>query len=194
MQFYGNGVTRNFLQILEGDLRRAARGLAVLTLLTGIVALVAYFVLTRNLLVGFAGFLAALVLGGAGGIAWTWKRGLRRYEDSIRDHWNRWMRFSVSCVSVGECYAKVHGKSVGPSWWIGGLFFTVLLLAHVALGLLIINEEATLAQQFPVLGADAILLGFFAGRRLVERVWYQRFLQSCNELLREGRLGIWGVY
>lgn len=194
MQLYGNGVTRNFLQILEGDLQRTAKALARIAVLTGLVALVAYFALHRNLWVGIGSFLGALLLSAALGLAWAQFVSLRRYEASIRDHWNRWMRFSVSCVSVRECYAKVHSKPPQPSWWVGGLLLAGLFLAHVVLGVLALNESASFRQTFALFGFDALLLGFFAGVRVLERVWYQRFLKSVNEMLQDGSIGIWGVY
>lgn len=194
MQVYGNGVTRNFLQILEADLQRAARGLALLVLLTCGMALAAFFALHRELWPGFSGFAALLILSFASGVLWARLVQLRRYERSIRDHWNRWMRYSVSCVTVRECYTKVHGKAPGPSPWWTGLVLALLLLSHLVLGVLALNAAAHPTQALPLFGLDAILLGFFAGSRLVQRLWYQRFLQSVNEMLREGTLGIWGVY
>ena len=194
MQLYGHGVTRNFLQILEADLHRAARSLASIALLTSLVALAAYFALHRNLWLGFGSFVGTLLTSFALGVAWARYLNIRKYEESIRDHWNRWMRYSVSCVTVRECYAKVHNRSPGPSWWVGSLVIAILLVAHLALAILALNDEAGAAQVFPLFGLDAVLLGFFAGKRLLERIWYRRFLKSVNELLRDGSIGIWGVY
>lgn len=194
MQLYGDGVTRNFLTILETDTRRAAKSLLRLAIVSPLVFLLAWLALSNFDSWGVLSvpvlFLAAFIS------AWLYTRHfvLESYEVSLRDHWNRWMRWSVSCKTVRECYAKVHDRPTGPSWWIAGLLLSGVILFHAVLGVLALNETAGLAIVLPIFALDATLLGLMIGRRYAERRWYHKFLRSCNELLRDGSLGLWGVY
>lgn len=194
MPLYGNGVTKNFLAILEHEVSRTAKSLLRVLIVIGLLSLLAFFALHSFPYYGFASFLGLLAASIALGVAWAKFLTLESYEVSIRDHWNRWMRYSVSCRTVRECYAKVHNRDPGPSWWVGGLLLTLLILAHAVLGLLALNEAAGLQETLPIFALDAIFLGFMAGKRYLERQWYQKFLHSVNEMLRDGAIGLWGVY
>lgn len=188
------GVTRNFLTILEAEAQRTARSLGRLGVLALLVLLLAFLFLHDFPPYGFATVPAILALSFLLGLAYTRYFVLESYEVSLRDHWNRWMRWSPSCRTVRECYRKVHDAAPGPSAWIASTLLATLIVAHLFLAFLTINVEATLAETIPLFALDALLLGFFAGRRLLERLWYRRFLHSCNQLLREGKLNLWGVY
>lgn len=194
MHLVGEGVTRNFLDILESDLKKTTRSVWKFLAFGAAVLLVAYFSLqgfsAPSYLIVPGVFAAAFILGAV----WTRMFLLESYEASLRDHWNRWMRWSVSCRTVRECYAKVHALRTGVSWWVGGLLLTGLLIAHIVLLLVAVNGSAELMRILPLFVLDAGLLGFFAAVRLIQRRWYRRFLGSCNELLRAGSLGLWGVY
>ncbi|HLE47706.1 MAG TPA: hypothetical protein VI818_05360 [Candidatus Thermoplasmatota archaeon] len=194
MQLYGNGVTKNFLTILEDDIRRSARAISrvlILVVLLAAAGLLAYFTQLgwATLLVG-AAFLLAFGLG----YAWGHFVNTYRYQASIREHWNRWMRFSISCVTVRECYRKVHGKRTTNSLFWATMVLSLLLITHgVVLGLAA-NGGANPWYAMVLFIADAGLLGIIAGIRWRERRWYREFLTSVNELLKEGTIGVWGVY
>lgn len=194
MQLYGNGVTKNFLGILQHDLERTAKTLLRILVLLGVVALVGagafYYALTLGLSVLLGSFVVAL----AAGYGWGHFVNTYRYQASIREHWNRWMRYSISCATVRECYRKVHGKPANTSLWWASLVVAVLIIAHAILLILALNAAASLWQVLPIFILDACLLGFVAGIRLRERNWYREFLKSVNELLHEGTIGVWGVY
>lgn len=194
MHAIGDGVTRNFLDILQHDIHRAAKGFLLATAVAALVLLLAYVSLRAFPAYGFLfvpGVFAAAFLVGAAYTRWF---VLGSYEVSLRDHWNRWMRWSVSCRTVRECYAKVHDRRPEPGWWLGGSLVAALILAHLVLAGFMLNGTLTLGRALPFFVLDAALLGFIAARRYWERRWYRRFLRSCNELLRDGSLGLWGVY
>jgi hypothetical protein len=193
MHLNGEGVTRNFLAILEADARRTGRGLIQLGLVGAIVFLLSYLVLNDvgtywTLLVAALFGLAVLL-----GFAYTRFVVLESYEVSLRDNWNKWMRWSVSCRTVRECYAKVHQRRYGPSWWVGGLILTALILLHLFFLVLAADGLMPFPRTLPLFAFDAVLIGLLAGRRWLERQWYRSFLKSCNELLKDGALGLWGV-
>lgn len=194
MQLYGNGVTKNFLTILEHELRRSGRSLVKLLILGLVVAAIAFLALNRELWLGGAILGGIFVASIAFGIAWAHFVNTYRYQASIREHWNRWMRFSISCVSVRECYKKVHGKSPGPSVFWVSTAIALVIVAHLVLGVLSLNETAPIWQPLTLFGLDAFLIGSFAGIRWRERRWYREFLKGVNELLHEGTIGVWGVY
>lgn len=194
MQLYGHGVTKNFLSILETDLRRNAKNLIRLGVLLAFVSLFAALAVHRELWLGAAFFAGALLGGVIVGYAWGHFVNTYRYQASIREHWNRWMRYSISCVTVRECYAKVHGKRTSPSVLWASLFIAGLLLWHLVLGVLSLNETAPLWQPIALFSLDAGLVGFAVGVRWRESRWYREFLRSVNELLQEGTIGVWGVY
>lgn len=194
MHVTGQGVTRNFLTILETDVRRSANSLIQLAAATALVLLLAWLTLKQFEILGFLIVPGVLAFAFLLGLAHTRWFVLGSYEVSLRDHWNRWMRWSVSCRSLRECYRKVHGQGSGPTWWVGGILLALLLLIHIVLVALIIDGLTTYTESIPLFALDAALVGFLGGRRLLERVWYRRFLRSCNELLRDGTIGLWGVY
>jgi branched-subunit amino acid transport protein AzlD len=191
---YGNGVTRNFLSILENERDRNRKRLVRLGLLAGVLALLAWLFFYNTALEGlgsFAAFLAGgLVLGGL----YAQFVNVRRYNASIHKHWNKWMRYSVSCVSVNECYKKVHNRhpGLGIGWWASIL--AVVIVAHLVLAAMAINADAGFVETLYFFALDAVLVGFFIGKRLLERRWFNQFLTGVNDLLREGEIGVWGVY
>ena len=194
MQLYGNGVTKNFLGILEDEIRRGGKSVTRFIVLSLLLAGIAALAVSKQW------SLAAMVLTGtfvvaiAVGFAWGHFVNTYRYQVSIREHWNRWMRFSISCVSVRECYRKVHGKNPGPNLMWTSVFIALLILTHLIVPLLALNESATIWNILPLFLLDATLLGFLVGVRWRERRWYSEFLASVNELLQEGTIGVWGVY
>jgi hypothetical protein len=194
MQLYGNGVTKNFLTILEAETRRSRRTIVKVLILSTIVALIGLLALQSHWWLGVSILGGTFLVAGAAGVAWGHFVNTYRYQASIREHWNRWMRFSVSCVSVRECYKKVHGRAPGLGVLTTGFLIALLLVAHLVLGILSLNEGRPLWQPLGLLCLDAALLGSVAGIRWRERQWYREFLKSVNELLQEGAIGVWGVY
>lgn len=193
MHLHGDGVTRNFLTILEGEVRRSARGILLTLGVAALVFLLAWAVMNG---VGAWQWLTVpgvFLLAFAAGALYTRHVVLGAYEVSLRDHWNRWMRWSVSCRTVRECYAKVHGSGMGPSWWAGGLVLTTLIVTHIVLLALAVDDVTSFARTLPIFALDAAIAGAVMGRRWLERRWYRNFLASCNQLLKDGALGLWGI-
>lgn len=194
MQLYGNGVTKNFLSILEDEIRRAGKSVVRLLVLGTILALIAVAAVYKDWGLGAMLVVGTFALAILFGVAWGHFVNTYRYQASIRQHWNRWMRFSISCVTVRECYSKVHGKRPGPNLWWTSVFIALLICAHLVVPLLALNESATIWNILPLFLLDAFLLGSLIGIRWRERRWYGDFLRSVNELLAEGTIGVWGVY
>jgi Flp pilus assembly protein TadB len=191
---HGNGVTKNFLSILQSEHDKSGRRLIRLLVLATVVGAVAALFFVRWLWQGVAAFGGVLAAAALLGALYAHFVTVRRYNGSIAKHWNRWMRYSVSCVTVQECYKKVHDRRPGPGvLWLASIL-AVVIIAHLALAVMAINAAAGFNEILPLFALDAALIGFFLGKRLVERLWYKRFLDSVNELLREGAIGVWGVY
>ncbi len=191
---YGNGVTRNFLSILEAERDRTRRRLVRLAILTGIVVAIAWLFFNAQAVEGLGAVAGFLLVGLALGGLYAHFVNIRRYNQSIANHWNKWMRYSVSCVTVNECYRKVHKRNPGLS--VGWLvtFLSIVVLAHLVLLAMAVNADAGFLETLYFFALDAVLLGFFLGKRFLERRYYTQFLRGVNDLLREGEIGIWGVY
>src|SRR5581483_1609035 len=194
MHLTGDGVTRNFLTILEGDLKRSLRSVLQILGVTALFGLIAWLSFLNAPSYAFAVLAAALVLGFGVSAVLTRYYFFESYEVSLRDHWNRWMRWSVSCKTVRECYAKVHDQRIGWGWWAAAALTTGLLITHLVFWALALNEESNPLNLLPLYTVDTVFLGGFLARRIMERRWYRKFLASCNDLLRDGNLGLWGVY
>lgn len=189
----GEGVTRNFLTLLEGDIHRSRRSLYQLLAVSAAVIAVAAASLHEALYVASGVVLLALVLAHGLGYIYARRFILESYEVSLRDHWNRWMRWSVTSRSVPECYARVHDRASRVPWWLAGVILGIVLFIHAAAALFALSGQWPLEAGLALLAADAVWVGFLLGRRWAERRWYESFLRSCNSLLRDGNLGLWGV-
>lgn len=184
------GVTDQFLKILKNERKgnvRAAVTAAVLSVF-------AYFMaeLTDEPLLGHVVLVAVLALA-AGGVAGALygRHQTRKYNDSLRDSWNAWMRMSLSCTSVDEVASHVAAKRRLPQ--LAGVGWGAMLLLN---GLLFafLWVEVAWATTFglAVTTVNGLALGALAGHALWSFRWAAQFNQALDEMISEGQVGLWG--
>lgn len=188
------GVTDQFLAILATE-RQA--GLRTALVCLGLVPF-AYFMaeLTDQPLFGhvvLATFLA-LALGAAAGVLHAQRRQ-SRYNESLRQSWNAWMRMSLSCRRVDEVARHVDPRpaAVARLAHVANAGWAALLVAN-ALLFAALWSEATWAHAYGVMVAVAngLALGAVAGHALWTRRWSGQFSKALDELVTEGQVGLWG--
>lgn len=185
-----HGVSDQFLRILgnerKGSLRAIALAIALLPF--------AYFMaeLTDDPFLGLVVWLAALALAGGAAIGVLWARHqTARYNESLRQSWNQWMRMSLSCASVHEVAAHVHNKrsQVG----LRGVAAAMLVILNGAL-FAFLWSALPWAFEFGVIvtATNGLVLGFLAGHAAWSWRWTSQFTKALDELINEGRVGLWG--
>lgn len=184
------GVSDQFLKILTNERRL---GLRTALVCAGLVPL-AYFMaeLTDEPLMGWVvvASLVALVVGVAAGIAYA-ERLHKRYNESLRQSWNAWMRMSLSCSRVDEVARHVAEKTTAPPTV--SLAWSGLLLANALLFLALWFEASwAVAYGVMVAVANGATLGVVAGHALWTRRWSGQFAKALDELVTEGQVGLWG--
>lgn len=184
------GVTDQFLRILHHERKSSVRT----TLAMGGLSAFAYFMaeLTDGPVLGLVVILAFAALGVglvAGGL-WGRHR-TARYNESIRTHWNAWMRMSLSCASVDELARHVANKPRAPG--VSGVGWATLFLAN-ALLFLFLWFDLSFALVFGVMvtTANGLVLGGLAGNALWNLWWTGRFSRALDDLIAQGQLGMWG--
>lgn len=184
------GVTDQFLKILKNERKgnvRAAVTAAVLSVF-------AYFMaeLTDEPLFGHVVLLAllALALGAGLGVLYA-RRQTKKYNDSLRDSWNAWMRMSLSCERVDEVASHVAQKRRLPQ--LAGAGWGSLLVLNGALFAFLWVELAwASAFGLAVTALNGLVLGALAGHALWNLRWASQFNKALDELISEGQVGLWG--
>lgn len=184
------GVTDQFLRILRAQRRTDVRTAVAMAGL----AVLAYFMaeLTDRPRFGQVVLLTLLciALGAAGGLAWG-RHKTKRYNDSLRDAWNAWMRMSLSCTSVDEVAAHVHEKRRIPA--LAGAGWGALLVANALLFVFLWTETTfAYALGIGVAATNGLVLGFVAGEAIWSARWTAQFAKALDEMLAAGQIGIWG--
>lgn len=184
------GVTDQFLKILAHERRQ---GLRTALVCAGLVP-AAYFMaeLTDQPLLGWV--VLATLVGVAGGVALGLGYAHRvqaRYNESLRQSWNAWMRMSLSCARVDEVARHVAEKGRAPP--VASIAWTSLLVAN-ALLFLALWFEAPWALTYGVMVcvANGLSLGAVAGHALWTRRWSSQFTKALDDLITDGQVGLWG--
>lgn len=184
------GVTDHFLKILRAERKSSAR--TALTMLG--LFMFAYFMaeLTDKRAFGVVVLLAfvTLVLGIVGGALYgRWRT--ERYNASIRDSWNAWMRMSLACSSVDELARHVENKPRAPP--VAGVGWAALFLVN-ALLFAFLWMELSFALLFGIMvtTANGLVLGALIGHALWNLRWVRQFSRALDDLISQGQLGMWG--
>ncbi len=184
------GVASNLLHIIQGD-HRTGQQRTWVTLAVALVLFVpAWFM---------AGWWALAVHGVAAlvstfiGRQWSKHVHAKRYQTSLMNNWNRWMRYAVSCASVPEIHQKVTGRSTANRPFLYAAGLTILWVAELALFVLAFRDPITNAFDFPVIAANGALVGFILGYHWWAARWYRELDRSVTDLVEAGELGVWGV-
>lgn len=184
------GVTDQFLKILDNEKRTSLKSaLAMLALFV-----LAYFLaeLTDEPLLGRVVLLAgvSLILGIGGGLALAWRR-TQKYNESLRDSWNAWMRMSLSSTRVADVARQVEEK--GPRLPLAGVLWGALFLANaLAFALLWVEAAYGFTAGAAVTTLNGLVLGGIVGSAVWNLRWAGQFHKALDELMADGELGVWG--
>lgn len=185
-----HGVSDHFLRILKNERRGSVRALALAVALLPL----AYFMaeLTDQAFLGIVVWTAAgaLALGAALGIAWGHHQ-TSRYNQSLRQSWNAWMRMSLSCARIDEVARHVQNKHRSVS--MRGAASALLVVLNAALFAILWAEMGWGLEFGAVVTAiNGIVLGFLAGHAVWSWRWTAQFSRALDELISEGSVGLWG--
>lgn len=185
-----NGVNDQFLRILKNERKGSLRA----ALLAAALVPVAYFMaeLTDQAFLGIVVWVAAgaLALGAALGVLWG-RHQTRKYSESLRQSWNAWMRMSSSCARIDEVARHVENKHRSISLR-GAATALLVLLNGVLFAMLWAEAVFALELGVVVTALNGIVLGFLAGHAVWSWRWTAQFSKALDELISEGRVGLWG--
>lgn len=185
-----HGVSDQFLRILRNERKGSVRAIVLAAALLPL----AYFMaeLTDQSFLGLIVWLAflALAAGAAAGVLWA-RHQTAKYNDSLRQSWNQWMRMSLSCARVDEVSRHVEARGraapvAGAGW---GALFAANALLFVALW---VNAPWAVTLGAAVTVANGLVLGTLAGRAAWSLGWSRRFSKALHEMLGKGEIGMWG--
>ena len=185
-----HGVSDQFLRILgnerKGSLRAIVLALALLPL--------AYFMaeLTDEPFLGLIVWLAALALAGgaAAGVLWA-RHQTAKYNESLRQSWNQWMRMSLSCASIHEVAAHVQNKRTHVG--LRGAAAALLVILNGALFAFLWFDVAWAFEFGAIVTVlNGLVLGFLAGHAAWSWRWTSQFTKALDELISDGQVGLWG--
>ena len=185
-----HGVNDQFLRILKNERRGSLRAVGLAMALLPL----AYFMaeLTDEAFLGVIVWLAfaALAAGAALGVLYG-RHQTTRYNESLRQSWNAWMRMSSSCARIDEVARHVQNKERSVSLR-GAATALLILLNGVLFALLWAEVFFALEFGAVVTALNGIVLGFLAGHAIWNWRWTEQFSRALDELISEGRVGLWG--
>lgn len=189
------GVSQDFLNLLDEGQRR---GLLALIPLAAVAAAGGF--VAEMLDPGRAGpfvwlyaasLLAGLVVGGLAG----W-RVVRAWGESLRESWTEWMHSAIGAPSIAEAAQRAGASRVE----IGRAASAVLVAANAACLIAAWFQLPPFAftdvyGAFAVatLGITGVVLGARAAIGLAQAWWCREIEEQTMDLVREGRVGVWGV-
>lgn len=185
-----HGVNDQFLKILKNERKGSVRAIVIAASLVPL----AYFMaeLTDHAFAGVVVGLAFLTLGVGvgGGLLWG-RHQTKAYNESLRQSWNAWMRMSLSCARVDEVARHVQNKRKPVA--LAGIASALLVVLNGAL-FAILWAEASWGLEFGaiVTGLNGIVLGFLAGHAAWSWRWTAQFNKALDELISDGKVGLWG--
>ncbi|MGB1586200.1 MAG: hypothetical protein ACPHID_04050 [Thermoplasmatota archaeon] len=182
------GVSKDFINLLFDD-ALSARG----RIIVGAVLLVILTALAALLWMPW-GIAGHLVAAGAGlGLGWAVAAGkVGRYEHSLRDQWNDWMRLAPACDTVADVGRKVAGRRIANRAYVIAGVLTVLWVSELLLVALWFNDTSSLWLSASVIAANGLFAGALLGHQMRLMTWTKTFANSLAEMMRDGEIGVWG--
>lgn len=184
------GVTDQFLNILKNERKGSVR----VAVTAAVLSVFAYFMaeLTDGPFFGNVVLLALLTLAvGVGLGALYGRHQTKKYNESLRDSWNAWMRMSLSCASVDEVASHVAAKRRLPQL-AGAGWGAMLLLNGLLFAFLWVEVSWATVFGLAVTTLNGLALGGLAGHALWNFRWASQFNKALDELISEGQVGLWG--
>lgn len=185
-----HGVNDQFLRILKNERKGSLRAIVIALALVPL----AYFMaeLTDHAFVGIVVWLAfgALALGVAGGLLWR-RHQTARYNESLRQSWNAWMRMSSSCARIDEVARHVENKRAHVT---GSAAASGLLVVLNGALFAVLWAELTWGLQMGAIVTviNGVVLGALAGHAAWSWRWTAQFHRALDELISDGKVGLWG--
>ncbi len=192
------GIAENFIGILRTEERTASRTLLRIVLFALGVAFLAALAVDlpdsgRLFGVAFGLVILTACVGAGLGLLVARFLTLRRYNASLAEGWNRWMRFSVACSRIEEVERRVRGRpATRPVGRLAALW-TLILFATLIMLLVTFVDGVPSINKTPVFAAYGLYLGLRLGHTISLLRWVRGLLGSVDDLVRKGEIGLWGV-
>lgn len=189
------GVSQDFLNRLHEGQRRgllALIPLAVASLTGGFVA--------EMLDPGRAGafvwlYASSLVAGLAGGGLVGW-RIVSSWGESLRESWTEWMHSAVGAPDIGETAERAGARRVTVGRATGAALVAANAAALIAAWFqlppfTVLDVHG--AFSIATVTATGLATGARAAIGMAEAWWCREIEQQTMDLVREGRVGVWGM-
>lgn len=183
------GVSKDFINLLFDDATTSRQRIIIVAVIhAALLGLAAWLWWP----LGLAVHVGAAALGA--GLGWfIGAAAIGRFEDSLRDDWNRWMQLSSACDTVWDLGRKVHGvRGAGRPYLIAGAL-TLLWALELVMVFLAIEHSGDTLVVASVIAANGLFAGALLGQQIRINRWTKGFATSLAEMVRDGELGVWGV-
>jgi hypothetical protein len=189
------GVSQDFLNLLDEGQRHG-----LLTLIPLAVAAIVGGTVAELLDPGRAGALvwlyaASLVAGvGLGGLV-GW-RTVNSWGESLREGWTEWMHAAVGAGSVREAAERAGARNVDLSRGVDAVLVAAnaacLIAAWFQLPAFALLDVYG-AFAIATVGLTGLVLGGRAALSVAEAWWCREIEEQTMDLVRDGRVGVWGM-
>ncbi len=186
------GVTYNFLTILDRELRVHGVLLAVALPLMGLVGFLAELadappwgpLVMRTTVLLVVAFLVGLA------VSW-WLT--QRTQESIRERWRKWMQWSQTSQRLPDVETRVEDRRRWFAPAVQGVAWAVAIVLNVLVFVALWYGWGG-ARGFAelVLLLDAVALGALAAYAVWRLQWTWRFRSALREMVEDGTVGVWG--
>ena len=144
-------------------------------------------------------FTALYAIGLVGGIFLGAVAGwyeTRSWGSSLKEGWSGWMHAAVGAGTMGEAARRAGAIRLAPWRLLTVFLLTLNLVCLVAAWFALPSLTVTDAYGLLAVGTVAITgaaLGAFLTVRFAEALWCRSVEHQTLELVRSGKLGVWGI-